>query len=206
MKSFGLDTLQWWEVIVKPGIKRLLIERGKELNNMRSGLLNLLFLKQAYFVKKLQRGDLSKLAALKIVQIEIQTWYEEESEKVKIQSRTDEVDNSEKVRIYHHELHAKHIKRSSILKLKTEQGLLEGHAACAGYLEQAVGDLLLHPAVLDEGAQQELLAEVQPVFTDADNTLMTKIPDKQEVKESIWSANLHAAPGTDGLTSFLYYH
>ena len=100
---------------------------------------------------------MSKLAALKLVQTEIQIWYEEESEKVKIQSRTDEVDNSEKVRIYHHELHAKHIKRSSILQLKTEQGLLEGHAAWGDYLEQAVGDLLLHPADLDADAQDALL-------------------------------------------------
>ena len=35
---------------------------------------------------------------------------------------------------------------------------------------------------------------------------MTEIPDKKEVKESVWSANLNAAPGTDGLTTFLYYH
>ena len=44
------------------------------------------------------------------------------------------------------------------------------------------------------------------MFTKADNDLMSKLPDKDEVKESVWSANLHAAPGTDGLTTFLYYH
>ena len=69
------------------------------------------------------------LASLKIVQAEIQLWYEQDSEKVKLQSRSDEIDSSENVRIYHHELHAKHIKRFSILKLETEKGLLEGHAA-----------------------------------------------------------------------------
>ena len=129
VRQSGLNLMSWWEIIVKPGIKRLLIDRGKELNNERSGHLNLLLLKQAYFVQKLQKGDMSKLASLKLVQAEIQVYYEEESEKVKLQSRTDEVDTSEKVRIYHHELHAKHIKRSAILKLDTEKGLIEGHTA-----------------------------------------------------------------------------
>ena len=40
------------------------------------------------------------------------------------------------------------------------------------------------------------------VFTDVDNALLRKMPDKEEVKESVWSANMHAAPGTDGLTTF----
>ena len=69
-----------------------------------------------------------------------------------------------------------------------------------------MAELLLSPAILDEAAQEELLADVQPVFTAADNEMMTKHPDKAEVKESIWTSNLHAAPGTDGLTTFLYYH
>ena len=80
----------------------------------------------------------------------------------------------ENVRIYHHELHSKHLRKSSILKLKTEIGTLEGHHACANYLEKAVGDLLLHPATLDSAAQDALLKEAQLVFTDKDNDMMAK--------------------------------
>ena len=61
-----------------------------------------------------------------------------------------------------------------VLKLKTEIGTLEGHHACANYLEKAVGDLLLHPAALDSAAQDALLKEVQPVFTDKDNDMLAK--------------------------------
>ena len=122
---------------------------------------------------------MSRLGSLKQVQAEVQTWYELESEKVKLQSRTDEIDTSEKVRIYHHEFHAKQIKRSSILKLKTERGLLEGNAACAGYLERAVCDLLQHEATLDVVAQDALLEDVKPVFSKADNEIMEKIPTKR---------------------------
>ena len=128
------------------------------------------------------------------------------SEKVKLQARAEEFNESENVRIYHHELHKKHIKRSQILELKTETQTLLGHQQCAKYLENSVAELLLHPAALDSAAQDELLAEVDKVFTPEDNKLMTKVPNKTEVKESVWSSNLHAAPGTDGLTTFLYYH
>ena len=202
----GLDILPWWEVVVKPGLKKLLIQRGKELNQERSGKLNLLLLKQAYYVSKLQQGDSSKLSELKQTQLEIQMWYESECEKVKLQARSDEMDSSEKVRIYHHELHAKHIKKSSILKLVTENGTIEGHDECAKYLEKAVGDLLLHPAELDVVAQDSLLREVKPVFTAKDNEMMRKKPTKEDVKESVWSSNMNAAPGTDGLTNLLYKH
>ena len=81
-----------------------------------------------------------------------------------------------KVRIYHHELHRKQIRKSSILKLETANGVLLGHKACAEYLEKTVEDLLLHPAHLCHAAQEALLAEVTPVFTEADNWKMLKQP------------------------------
>ena len=190
--------------MVKPGVKKLLIDRGKELNKEKSGQLNLLLLKQAYFVLKLQNGDKTQLAKLKEVQAEIQGWYERDCEKIKLQSRAEEINSSENVRIYHHELHSKQIKKSSILKLKTEVGTLEGHAACTKYLEKAVGDLLLKPATLDVAAQNALLSEVRHVFTAEDNEMLTKVPSKEELKDSVWSANMHAAPGNDGLTNLVY--
>ena len=116
------------------------------------------------------------------------------------------MDSSETVRIYHHELHSKQIKRTSILKLQTETGMLEGHAACSKYLEDTVGDLLLHPANLDRAAQTTLLKEVKKVFTNKDNEMFLKAPTKEEVKESLWSAKVNAAPGTDGLTNLVYRH
>ena len=34
--------------------------------------------------------------------------------------------------------------------------------------------------------------------------MLCALPDKKEVKEILWNSNQHAAPGTDGLTAFLY--
>ena len=85
---------------------------------------------------------------------------------------------SEKTRIYHHEIHQKHLKRSSILKLQNETGLLEGHTPCAEFLEELVGDLLLNPAQLDHQAQEILLNELETVVTAKENDMLAVIPNK----------------------------
>ena len=206
VREAGADTMSWWELLVKPGIKKLLIERGKELNHLKNGRLNLLLLRQAYLSRKLLQGNHGLLTQLLLVQSEINDWYEQESEKVKIQSRIEEVDTPETVRIYHHELHAKKIKKSSILKLQTGQCLVEGHEAVAGYLEGAVEELLSSPADICPLAQASLLQEVKPVFTTQDNEMLNKAPTEKEVKKSVADSNMNAAPGNDGLTSFLYQH
>ena len=171
----------------------------------KQGVLNLLLLRQAYLVRKVQSGQQHRLGELFTVQHEIEAWYKQDCEKIKLQARAEELNKSESVRIYHHELHSKKIKRTSIIKLDTGDEVVNGHVECAKLLEKSVSELLLHPAKLCEAAQNELLKEVVPVFTEVDNALLIKSPDKKEVKESVWSSNLHAAPGTDGLTSFLYY-
>ena len=206
VKEAGADIMLWWELLVKPGIKSLLIERGKEMNNERSGQLNLLMIQLAYLNRKVQLGALNRLPELLHVKALINEWHAQECEKVKIQSRIEEVETPELVRIYHHELHKKKIKRSTILKLQTKDGLLEGHSKVAAYLEGLVGDLLSSHPNLCEASQASLLGEVQPVFTEQDNNMFRKLPTKQEVKESVNSANMNAAPGNDGLTSFVYKH
>ena len=204
IKDLGLEVLQWWELVVKPGIKKLAIQRSKELNRDKRGQLNLLLIQQAYLANKLQQGEFHRLAELRFIQLEIVQWYRQESEKVLLQSRSDEISMNEKVRIYHHDLRKKHLKRSSILKLQTEHGLIEGHDQCAAYLEGQVGDLLLHPAPIDQPARDCLLGEFTRVFTAKDNENLLKIPNMEVVKKVVDKSNLLAAPGTDGIPSYLY--
>ena len=204
VRELGLDVLLWWEVMVKPGIKKLALQRSKELNKDKKGVLNLLLIRQAYLGKKLMGGDLSQFADLRAVQVAIDVWYQKQSEKILLQSRSQEVNTNEKVRIYHHDLHKKHLKRSSILKLQSDSGLLEGHAKCAKYLEHQVGELLLNPHLADLAARECMLSEVDTVFTDEDNRMLLSPLDNDEVKKVLASSNLYAAPGTDGIPSLLY--
>ena len=206
VRANGVEVTAWWEELVKPGIRRLGIERGKELKKQRRGELDLLLLRQSYLTKKIQKGLTENLTELKQVHLEIEKWYELEGNKIVLQSKIDDLEQSEKVRIYHHSLHQQLIKKSSILKLQTEQGLLQGHETCAKYLEDSVASLLLHPAELDPGSQEVLLDEVEEVFTEADNKMLNKLPEKGEVLQVLNSCSSNAAPGTDGLTALLYKH
>ena len=161
----NISTLDWWENTVKPGIKSLLRRRGKEIREDRRGQINLLQLRQSYLVKKIQQsgrnvaargGNVRQLLAeLRMVQADINQWYSDETERIKIQAKTDDINSSEKVRIYHHENHRKHIRKSSIMKLDTEEGMKEGHRECMDYLENNVEKVFGNAAILDRAAQQK---------------------------------------------------
>ena len=204
VKDRGLSVMKWWELIVKPGIRRLAIQRSKEINKSKRSSLNCLLLKQSFHTKELQAGNIDNFVKLRQVQGEIEEWYEMESKKVIVQSRVDDVQESEKIRIYHHEQHVKHCKKSAILKLETDEGLLLGHEDCSSFLYNQVKALLSQPVSLNTQAQNKLLAEVTPVFTESQNKALLAIPEKEEIKKILFSSNLNAAPGTDGITSLLY--
>ena len=205
VKDSGVGVLTWWEELVKKGVRKIALERGKEMNWERRGALNLLFLRQSYLGRQLHSGMRNFLEEYLVVQSDIQRWYEEESSKIILQARTDECSFSEKVRIYHHELHRKRVVKSSILKLQTELGLLEGHEACSRYLESKVEELLLTPLPVHQGARDALLAEVTPVFTTQDNAMLEAPPTLSELKEVVGEAHHLASPGTDGIPSLLYH-
>ena len=203
-ESKQLGVLFWWESLVKPGIRKLAIQRSKEINIARKEEFNLLLLRQVYLTRKLQLGQYHRLGELTTVHLLIERWYNKECEKVQHQSRVAEFQNNEKSSIYHHELHKKTVKKGSILRLQTDAGLVEGHQLCAAYLEKSVEDLLLQPGLLDPVAQQVLLDEVTPVFTDKDIRMFLTPPSKDDVWKTVCSSNLYAAPGTDGIPSLAY--
>ena len=132
-------------------------------------------------------GGFHLLSRYREIKLKIKKWYENESSKIKLQSKIDVLQDSENVRIYHHEIQQKNIKRSPILKLQTEQGLIESHFKCADYLEKSVSSFLLFPPNLYPSAQARLLNEVKPVFTEEDNRMLLTPPSQEEVKEVLWS-------------------
>ena len=72
IRSFGMETLEWWEVIVKPGVKRLAMLRGKQMTKISKEELNLLLVRQAYLNKKVKNGQHDRLGELRTVHSEIQ--------------------------------------------------------------------------------------------------------------------------------------
>ena len=81
--------------------------RGKQMSKDSRAELNLLLVRQAYLNKKVKQGRTESLVELNTIHGRIQGWYENHCEKVKIQSRATEFQDSEKVTIYHHKIHKK---------------------------------------------------------------------------------------------------
>ena len=74
-------TLKWWDMIVKLGIKKLAIERSKEIAKDRCGALNMLFLRHAYLANKVQQGNINRLDELRLTLMRIDKWYRKEAER-----------------------------------------------------------------------------------------------------------------------------
>ena len=205
--SQGLDELTWWELVVKPGLRNIGVKRKRELRKEHRGKLNLLLIRQAYLVKKLEQSytrNIQVYTDLKQVQKKVNDWYSRESKKIQDQCRKDEFLSAETTRIYHHNLHRKNIKQCSILSLDTEEGYIEGHKKCSEYLERKVRDLIGRPAVLDLHSQQTPLDITPKVYTDDDNYMLEKLPSKQELYTTLTLSNLNASAGTDGITALVY--
>ena len=109
-----------------------------------------------------------------------------------------------KVRIYHYELHKRAINKSTILKLKTPEKEAKGHQECANFLADEIRNLWEKEAKLNEKAQEDLLKEVATTFTEEDNNLLDAPITNQEIKDSLNSCNMKAAPGTDSITYQTY--
>ena len=116
----------------------------------------------------------------------------------------EDITGSEMVRIHHHEIHKKRTVRSSILQLESKSGIVIGHDKCAELLTENAASFLEQEILLDAAAQNTLLDEISPVFTDEDNLTLIKTPDDAEVLEVLKKSNLHAAPGTDSITNYFY--
>ena len=71
VKQYGMDTLPWWELVVKPGVRRL----GRQMLKDSRAELNLVLIRQAYLNKKVRLDMTSKLTELKTVHSLIQKWY-----------------------------------------------------------------------------------------------------------------------------------
>ena len=113
----GTTILECWEWMIKPGLCHLARDRQKEIEEERLGRLHVLFVKQNIYTSCPHRGNLSVLPLLHHSQLEIEEHYKVESDKIILQSCTEECSSSEKTRIFHHSLLKQNIKCSDILKV-----------------------------------------------------------------------------------------
>ena len=110
------------------GKRRSKIFSNSKRNKM--GVVNMLKLKQAFLTSQVQNNIQGAMTDLAEINIRISNWYQGESEKIPLISRSQDINLNEKVCIFHHGQHCRFRKRSSILKLSTPQGTVEGHDAC----------------------------------------------------------------------------
>ena len=127
---------------MKPRIRKLALERSKEINKSRRGYLNLLYLRQNFLLSSFKKGNLRDLSQLSEVQTLIKKWFEDEASRILTQIDMEDVSGAEAVRIHHHEIHKKKMTQSYILQLETDAGIATGHEECSEILSKNIANIL----------------------------------------------------------------
>ena len=112
------------------------------------------FLKEWFFWQTVFRNGFWCTVILFVLKDFLADWFKFDNwmpGRLSILSRSQEISISEKVRINHHRIHQK---ISSITKLETHAGIVEGYNDCAAALEANISNHLVNPAKLDSKAQQ----------------------------------------------------
>ena len=175
------NVIDWWELLVKPGINRIAKTRLKEINKSRKGILNVLLLRQVHLNRSIREGNLHKISDLEEVHKRMMSWYEEEAKKLLVQINMNEITEADSVNIHHYEIHQKRNVKSDILKLETEEGVIEGHGDCSNFLINQTAAVMEIDTILDVNSQNYLLNFVEKSFTDADNEILRAPPTLDEV-------------------------
>ena len=84
MLNNGLDIIKWWEIVVKPGIRMIALRRAREIRSELRNKLNMLYIKQAYLVRKLKLNiNNDNLTALKHTQLLICNLFDQQSNRAR---------------------------------------------------------------------------------------------------------------------------
>ena len=137
LQSLTGDTniLDWWDNVFKRRLKSLMIEHSSIMTRQRRGVINLLNLQLSHATTNLM-SDRSSIvyAEYESIKLKINNWYQEESKNLLLRCKARDIDESESATIYHHQMHQKRFKRSSLLKLDTPEGMKIGHTECQKYM------------------------------------------------------------------------
>ena len=138
----------------------------KKQNESKYGKLNMLYLKQKYFLNKIEEGNPEYRTNINLINMEIKQWFIEEAETAILLINAKEIEENETINLYQHDLHKKKIQRAAITTLSTPEGTINGHKKCSEFITKEVADLLENEFKFDERSQKMLLNELAPVFTE----------------------------------------
>ena len=94
----------------------------------------MLQMKQLYYNNKAVEGDYNAKIKLHLVNLDIKKGFSKEAEDTILHINTQEIEESESMNIYHHQLHKKKMSRTAILKLETPDRPIYGHKKCSEFI------------------------------------------------------------------------
>lgn len=173
--------------MIKPGIKKVAINREREINCERNQELQALQLKLDFHLLNLKEMNLQNsavyLARYELAKKNLNEFYQKRSKVILYQNRSEIFEMSDSTKIYHYESLAKYIKQSNFNKIEVNNKIYENRKdveeAINGYLETT----LSKSYSVDNESFEKLFSFDVPKVSDHDNLMLVQDIKKIRTKE-----------------------
>ena len=205
----GLSPTFWWENVFKKELKRIAIQREKEINNQRNRELAALQLKLSYFLGKLKSSILHDqnvywMTKFQTAKDNLNAFYKARAKIILYQNRAEEFDLTDVTKIYHYESLNNYIEGSTIKKLEVDRVIYEGQANIENIINKKLEYDLSQKFVLDRSICEKLFSFNVPQISREMDDNMSKDISISELKTALRQMRKTASPGLDGIPVTLY--
>lgn len=195
------DVIEWWEHLVKPAIKKFAKEFSTNMHTQQNNLIKFYFetlddLCTSQTVQEEHHEKIKKVkAAIKKIHVKKMNKY--------LHSGTcSKPCPDENASLYHLVNSIRNRKRSRLDTLQTEAGeILTSSEAISAHIHEHFQAKFSAP---EGGLREDILGEVLPVLTDADNANILKPATAEEVFNALQRSKPRKSPGEDGIPTDFY--
>ena len=197
--KYNYSPVTWWEYCVKPNIKKLAIQREKEINTLRRQELEALQLKLNFYLNKVKNTSdanyENNLSRYEVAKKNLQSFYQERSKIILFQNRAEIFNMSDTTRLYHFESLKKYIKSSWISKIEVDGIVYSDKHNIEEVINNKLEASLSQSFVLDVDKCNKLFSFNIPKIDDTENILFCKDISLKELRNALRQLRASASPG-----------
>ena len=202
------SAIYFWEEVVKPGIRKVAIQREREINQEKMQELQALQLKLDFYLSELKNSDSKnyseRLSNYDLAKKNLNDFYQKRAKVILYQNRSEIFEMSDATKIYHFESLSNYIKQSTIDKIEVGNQIYEKKEDVEGAINSALQESMSKSHSIDSSAFNDLFSFDVPQISQSDNMLLTQEINRSELRKALLKLRSKAAPGLDSIPSGLY--
>ena len=203
-KSMFPNVIQWWDEMVKPTIKTLYINQGKEKNKLKLGLINYYETKLRKLYEAANNCNVFDYDAIKDMKHKIDSIREKDVEAIKVRSRIQDNICGEKISRYLIAKQKDITQRKIITKIINSEGTMLTNFSDVQKYAVKFYKTLYSSSEINNEKQAFFLSFLNNELTEEDRNILSAPLSKNELYKIARNMALNKTPGVDGFPVEFY--